>query len=89
MTNKSCLGPVPGNPGADPVLTSARADFELMNGTIEELKTLDEKARPQRMDVSSMSIPELDSHEDWVAWMEAGPWPGDEEHAHDQEVAPS
>ena len=50
---------------------------------------MDEKVRPQKMNVSSMIAPALDSHEDGVAWMEAGPWPGDEEHAHDQEVAAS
>ena len=83
-TDKTCLRPVPGNPSADPVSTSARADLELMKEAIDELKTLDEKARPQKMGVSSMSAPELHLHEDWAAWMEAGPWPGDETHAYDQ-----
>ena len=86
---KSCFRPVPCNPGADPALISARAELELMNEAIEELKSLDEKDQPRKNDVSSMGAPELYSHEDWVAWMEAGPWPGDEEHTYDQEGAPS
>ena len=50
---------------------------------------MDEKARPRKMDVSIMIVAELYSHEDWVAWTEAGPWPGDEEYGHYQEVTPS
>ena len=53
------------------------------------MKVLDEKARPQKMDVSSVGAPELYSHEDWVSWMEAGPWPGDVEPTYDQDDAPS
>ena len=87
--NKTCLGPVQGNPGANPVLTSARADLVLMEEAMEELKTLDEKAQPQKMGVSFMSAPELYSQGDWVAWTEAGQWPGDEWHAYDQDVASS
>ena len=86
---KSALRLVPGNAAADHVMAPARADLELMKEVIEELKTLQEKARPQKMDVSSMGALELYSHEDWVAWMMAGPWPGDEEPTCDQEGAPS
>ena len=40
------------------IMVSARADIELMKEAIEELKTFEEKARPQKMDVSSVAVPD-------------------------------
>ena len=53
MMSKSFLRLVPCNPSADPLLTSARADLELMKEAIEELKASDENTRSQKIDVSS------------------------------------
>ena len=45
-----------------PIMVSAREDLELMEAAIGELKAFDEKARPQKMDVSSFAVPESYSH---------------------------
>ena len=69
------------NQGAD-IMISARVDLELMKMAVKELKTLEEKARPQKMDVSSVATPTTLSHEEWVAWMELqGEVEYEEEHA--------
>ena len=56
-----------------PVMVSARVDLEFMKAAIDELKTFEKKARPKKMDVSSVNVPEVFSHEEWVSWME---WQG-------------
>ena len=65
-----------------PAMVSARLDLEPMKMAIEELKTLEEKSRPQKMDVSSVAAADAFTHEEWVAWME---WQGDKEYEEEAE----
>ena len=44
-----------------------REDIELMKKATEDLLTLEVKARPTKMDVSSLVTY---NHEEWVTWME-------------------
>ena len=54
-------------------MISAKIDLELMKMAVEELKTLKEKARLQKMDVSSVAVANRFTHEEWVSWMEWQP----------------
>ena len=49
----------------------SRSDFKKMQTAVRELKKLEDKARPQKMDVSSAIEIEY-SHHRWVDWMEQG-----------------
>ena len=65
-----------------PAMVSARVDLEFMKMAIKELKTLENKSRPLKMDVSSVAAVDTFTHEEWVAWME---WQGDEEYEEEEQ----
>ena len=57
----------------NPIMIQARDDLEFMKMAIEDLKVLDEKARPQKMDVSALgeaSEEQEFSHAEWQQWTE-------------------
>ena len=39
------------------IMVSAKADLEFVKMAVKELKTLEEKARPQKMDMSPVAAP--------------------------------
>jgi hypothetical protein len=46
-----------------------RGDFDAMRATIEELKNLEDRLRPAKMDISAAIEKEQEhSHQEWVAW---------------------
>ena len=59
-----------------------RVELWFMKVAIEELETLEEKARPQKMHVSPLAVADVFSHEEWVSWME---WRGDEQYEEQNE----
>ena len=65
----------------------SRSDFKMMQACVKELKKLEDKARPQKMDVSSAVQLEY-SHQQWVEWMEQG-YPDEEAAPAWTEEAPS
>ena len=63
-------------------MVSARVDPEFTKMVIEELKSLEGKSRPHKMDVLSVDAADAFTHEEWVAWMEMQ---GDEEYEEEAE----
>ena len=48
-------------------MVSARVGLEFMKVAIEELKSLEEMSKPQKMDVSSVAAAEAYTHQEWDA----------------------